>query len=448
MKFHRTKYNSAVARFSAVSMLIILLFPAALLFGQEVQNEQKIPLLTIEQAESIAILQNLDVRASLAQYKSAQASYLSAWSSFLPSASASASWRRYDRDMISFHNDEMFRSRNNYSMGLSASLPLFSGGRDFLSLKEAKFSRDAAFLSYLDKSSQITADVVSYYLALVQSSMELQIAEQALSRALDEQKITDKRLSLGSTSEVDASKMRVQVAQKKLSLIQAQNNLQRSREKLCAKLNFPLDSTFVVDTTFTPPPMDKLPPLDNYLKQKNNRSVEQARLRLRSAELQKLSSYLNYVPKLSMSANWSWNDAEFPNNFSNVANEGSFSYGLSLSWTLLSGTSRIAGIESASANLSQNDAMFDNTLLTSEQSIREAYRTMTEAAASYKLSEAQVADAKLALNATKKKYELGSVTLLELLDAELALEQAQLQRISAIVNYYRYRAQLRWLTEK
>ena len=73
---------------------------------------------------------------------------------------------------------------------------------------------------------------------------------------------------------------------------------------------------------------------------------------------------------------------------------------------------------------------------------------MTEAAASFELSKAQVEDAKLTLSATKKRYELGSATLLELLDAELSLEQAQLQKISAIVGYYRAKAQLQYLTGK
>ncbi len=449
MKILIGKKDISFSHFSMLTAITLLLLSScAISFGQKVQNDNNTSLLTIEQAESIAVSQNLDVLSSRAQYESSLSNYLSAWSAFLPSASASASWRRYDRDMISFRNDEMFYSRNSYSMGLSASLPLFSGGTDFLSLKRAKLSRDAAWLSYLDKSSQIIADVVSYYLTLAQSSMELQIAQQALDRAFDEQKITDKKLSLGSASEVDASKMRVQISQKKLSLLQAQNNLQRNKENLCAKLNFPLDSIFDIDTTFSPPPVDKLPSLDTYLEQKNNRTVQQSELSLRSAELEKLSSYLNYLPKLSMSANWSWNDAEFPNNFSNVTDEGSFSYGLSLSWTLFSGTSRIAGIRSASANLSQYKAMKNTAQISAEKSIREAYRTMAEAAASYKLSEAQVADAKLTLGATQKRYEIGSATLLELLDAELALEQAQLQRISSIVNYYRAKAQLQWLTDK
>ena len=434
---------------SSVAGFILLVLLCAISSGEEVQNAQKnIPLLTMSQAESIAIAQNTDVLSAKAQYEKTAAAYLSAWSSFLPSASASASWRRYDKEMISFRNDEMFYSKDSYSLGLSASLPIFSGGKDFLSLKQMGISRDVAFISYLDKISQVSADVISYYLAVVQSSMEIEIAQQSLDRALEEQKTVDEKLSLGSASEVEASKMRVQVAQKKLALIQAQNNLQRNREKLCAKLNFPLDTSFVVDTTLSPPPVVKIPPLTEFLSDIENRTVKQAKLNLRIARLERTSSYLNYLPRLSLSANWSWNGADFPDNFSSIADEGSFSYGLSLSWTLFSGTSRIGEIKSASANFLQNSATLDNTTILAEQNVREAYRTMTEAAASFELSKAQVEDAKLTLSATKKRYELGSATLLELLDAELSLEQAQLQKISAIVGYYRARAQLQYLTGK
>ncbi len=412
---------------------------------QEAQSDVKISVLTIEEAESIAVARNLDVLTARAQSDIAAATYLSSRTNFLPTAYSSASWRRYDREVLSFRNDQFLYSKNRYSLGLSVSFPLFSGGVDYISLRRAKLARDVAWLSYLDRREQAAAEAVSAYLALVQAIMEERISEQSLERALDEQEMVNKRYSLGLASDVDVSKMSVQVAQRKLAMIQAQNNVQRRQEELCVLLNFPLDTTFDVDTSMTPPDEERIPPLEHFLEKSRNRSVLSAEIDRRSAELGKLASWLSYIPKLSLSADWSWSDAQIPDKLSALRDDGSFSYGISLSWTLFSGTSRIADIRGSSAQLSQTIVAERKTKQSVEQQIRESYRSMVEAAAGYALSDAQMRDANLALSATRKRYELGSATILELLDAEISLEQAQLQRLSAMLNYYRAEAQLRWL---
>lgn len=415
---------------------------------QTAQTHKSAAVLSLAEAESIAIAQNLDVSLAMAQYRESAATYLSAWSSFLPTASTSASWRRSDRQTISFGTSDYFLSRDSYSLGLSVSLPLFSGGRDYIALRRAKLTRDASWLAYMDARSQAVSDVVSAYLALVQAVMEAQIAEQSLRRAVDEQKIVQQKYSLGSAADVETSKMRVQVAQKKLAKLQAENNVQRYREQLCILLNFPMDTTFKVDTLLAPPQSADLPDLNYYLNVAGNRSFQQAELSAHSAKLKKLSAWLSYMPKLSLSANWSWNGAEFPKSFSTFNDEGSFSYGLSLSWTLLSGTSRIGEIRGADAGLQKSLTTMNKTALTIEQEIRQAHRTMLEATVSYELSLAQIKDAELSLSATRERYELGSATLLELIDAELALEQAQLQKVMAISTFYQSKAKLLWLTGK
>jgi len=261
---------------------------------------------------------------------------------------------------------------------------------------------------------------------------------------MEELAIAEQKFQLGAASEADVSKMRVQVAQKKLNELQAANAEQRAKEQLCVILNFPLDTLIDVDTLLHMPATDNIPPIGDFLKTERNRNVAQARLNLRSAQMEKLSSWLSYMPRLSFSSNWSWSGGEMTN-LPTIKDEGSFSYGLSLSWTLFSGTSRVAEIRSSNAGLRQSAISYDKTSRNAEQQIREAYRTMTEATASFQLSVAQIDDAEMALKIVKARYELGSATVVELLDAELVYEQAQLQKVGAVADYYRTKAQLEWL---
>ena len=431
--------------FTFSSVIIIL---PIVIFAQDVQN---IPntVLTLADAESVAFAQNPDVLSSSARYREASAQYLSTFSRFLPTASASADWRRSSKESMYIINDRFLSSRDRYSLGFSASFPLFSGGQDILALKQAKLAKIIAKLSLEDAKSKTRYDVYSAYFALVQATMQYEISKQSLSRILDEQKITIQRRKLGSASDVDVSKMKVQVAQKRLSEIQAKNSVDRAREQLCSLLNFPLDTNFSVDTTSTPPPASEIPPLENFLSQyKANRTYRQSELSYQSSKLSHISSYLNFLPRVDLSGSWGWSGIDMPSRFSTLSDEGSSSYGLSLSWTLFSGTSRIASILSSSSQLDETRYSFEKADIGVQQQIREAYRKMVEAAASFELSQAQVSDAELTHTAMRKRFELGSATLLELLDAELTLEQAQLQRVSAIADFYTQKAQLNWLIGK
>ncbi len=424
-------------------MLFAMILSLSTAFAQTIRSGDDI--LTIWEAESIAAAQNPSVINAFQQYKKSEAMYLSAWSQFMPDLSGSMSWRRYDRDMLSFRNETLVRTRNNYSFGLSGSFPIFSGGKDYISLQQAKLNKDAQWIAYLDARAKSSYDVVSAYLSLAEAIMQENIAKQSLERILDEQKIVEQKFSLGKASEMEVSKMRVQVAQRQLSEIQAKNLVIRQREQLCALLDFPLDTIFQIDPLSAPPPEETLPPLEQILSQQRNRSLAQAQKNLQSARLQKLSSWFNYMPRISFSAGWNWSGGQLPESFSMMTDEGSFSYGLSLSWTIFSGTSRIADVMNSKASELQLSIGVKQAKISAEQGIREAYRGILEALASYKLYDAQVSDAKLTLSAARKQYEIGVSTLIELLDAELALEQAQLQHISALANYHRAKTQLRWL---
>ena len=91
------------------SLIIATLFSMA--FAQEAQNIPE-QIMTLEQAESLAFAQNIDVLTESARYQKASADYLASWSYFMPGASASLSWRRYDRDQRGFRNDDWYIYRD------------------------------------------------------------------------------------------------------------------------------------------------------------------------------------------------------------------------------------------------------------------------------------------------------------------------------------------------
>ncbi len=404
------------------------------------------PVLKLADAQKFVEEKNPSIIKARFNLAKAEADYLAAKSLFLPSLSTSAHWSHYDHDIISFARDEVVRSRENYSLGLSAGYSLFSGGKDYISLRQSKLSVDIAQKSYEEAKSQALLSLTNSYFSALEAQTNISISNDALTRTQDEEKIILQKRSLGSASDVDVAKITVTVAENKLDVIRSENTFATARENLCYILGLPLDTVFALDSSMTPAVLEEIPPLARFLNDvSRNHSVQTAEISKQIASLSKLSSYLNYVPRVSMSGSWGWSGSQTPDGFSQISDEGSASFGLSLSWDIFDGTSRIAAIKKSKISYEQSVFDLNDTDESVRMQIRDAHRAMRQASASYELAVAQIEQTRLLLNATKKRYELGSSTLLELLDAELVFKRAQSTRISAISQFFVQQAKLQAL---
>lgn len=402
--------------------------------------------LSIEDIDNIVVSRNPDIMKAYEQYASAKASYFSMWSSFLPRASLLTGMSKYDRNQIYFQNDQLIQSDRSYSLSLSASIPLFSGWQDFISLRKAKISMELAKLNFEDNVDKVVYEAKSAYFSFLEAVLSLSVSKEAFDRAEKEFNFIKQRLELGSAAQTDYVKMELQLAQKKFEYIQAQNNVIRARENLAQILGFPLDSTFEIDTTF-PTPEENIPQLDTLLgnARKMNKQHKASALSLKSAKLDKYSAWLDYLPSITVSYSWNWGDYVLPAGFSSLTDKGSGSWRISLSWSIFSGTSRIAEIMRTTANLNAQRKQDESTLRSIESSIMELHRTIIEAKAKYELAEAQVKSAKLSYDITEEQYHLGSATVLELVDAQIALTQAQNQRINTAIDFKKALLNLKWI---
>lgn len=399
-------------------------------------NSAYCQVLSIGEIDDIVVRRNPDVARAYAQYISARATYISSWSNFLPRASFSTGMNKYDRNQAYFQNDRLVQSDRSYSLSLSANISLFSGGQDFISLRKSSISEQIAKLNYEDTRAKIVYEAKSAYLNLLKSTLSLSVSRDALGRTEREFNFIKQKLELGTAAQTDYVKIEVQLTQKKFEYIQAQNNVVRARESLAQILGFPLDSVFDIDTTF-PIPKEGIPSLQELLDgaYRMNRQKITSHLSVKSAKLDRYSSWLEYLPSVNVSYGWSWGDYELPAGFGRVIDDGSGSWRISLSWSIFSGTSRIAEIIRASANLDAQRKQDESTARSVESLVRELHRTLIEAKARYELAEAQERSAKLFYDITEERYHLGSATVLELVDAQIALTQAQNQKIDAAVDF-------------
>ena len=124
-----------------------------------------------------------------------------------------------------------------------------------------------------------------------------------------------------------------------------------------------------------------------------------------------------------------------PANFNEIGDEATWSAGISASWTLFSGTSRFSSLKSAYSDERQAYISMQQARQIVESTVRSAYRRMEEAASRINLSDYRVQNAILNATLFREKYELGDCTLLDVLQAELSLRQAENEKVSAVFDY-------------
>ena len=132
------------------------------------------------------------------------------------------------------------------------------------------------------------------------------------------------------------------------------------------------------------------------------------------------------------------NDFEF-----STYNWTPYSYvGLSLSIPIFSGGKRLNNVRAAKVQASELELQTENTRRQLQISIRQNINTMETAMHSYEAAGKALESAEKAYDITRASYEVGSSTLTDLNDAQLALVQARMSVSQSIFSYLNAKASL------
>jgi outer membrane protein len=105
---------------------------------------------------------------------------------------------------------------------------------------------------------------------------------------------------------------------------------------------------------------------------------------------------------------------------------------LSLTWDIFTGLATDARIAGARARLFRAQDSYDASRRNLEAEVHQALLTYRQVLEGHQVSERALESASENLNLIQQKYNVGSATILELVDARVNLERAQSDRVSAL----------------
>ena len=208
---------------------------------------------------------------------------------------------------------------NNF--GLNGGVQIFNAGKLRNNAAATNYSWQASVADMQNASNDISLNVATYYLQILSAIEQTEIAKIQIQQTIEQLNATKKRVEVGLLPEINLLELETQLANDSSSYISAYSSVEQSKLSLKAVLN--LDASSPFDVIVQPVDQIKLqsfadlqPDYVFNIASQNLPNIKAANLRVKAADKNILSAKAGFYPTLSFGYNLSSN---FSNSFKYIS---------------------------------------------------------------------------------------------------------------------------------
>ncbi len=387
---------------------------------------------TAKNAVAFALKNNPDSRIALKRIASAKALITSARSRFVPEINLGSEYSQTDNPMYSFGNilnQGEFNNRidfndpgrtDNLDFKIQAQYRLYNGGRDKANLDAAEAGEKSAFANLSAVRHQLGFEVVRLFLTISEQTETVTARKSALDAIHASVKVAKARYEEGTLLKADLLSLEAQEAASSEDLIQARHNLDLSKRGFLNLLGLQTGEVSIdMKDHFDQP----LPASYNYSHRPELRALANA---IRAAEAALRSAKGGRFPTLDGFASYQVDKGTV------LGGSGdSWMGGVRANFTLFDGKRTTAGIEKASAYLSELKEKKVKTELALNLELQKALLEYKQSQERLSVTEKMVRVAEESARLNRIRFQEGVVLSTELIDAEKRLTDARVRQSAA-----------------
>ena len=411
-------------------------------YAQEPQNDT--PAWSLQQCIDYANAHNISVQQQEVKVSQSQIELNTAQNSRLPDLNASfGANMSFGRSLIS-NNTYADNNQLSGNLGVSASLPVFMGGRINHQIAAGKLGFQAALKDLERIREDVAVNIMSLYLEVLFNKELVGVAQSQLDLSTLQVTRSREQVAAGKVAEATLYEAEALMAQDELSLTQNKNNLSLALLALSQALNRPSAEGFdvvypVLDSAQIESSMMLRDPKEVVAYALDNRPHIQAeRLRLDQAERSVRLARSSFYPQITLSGGYGTNvydsfakgavNPPFGRQFRNNSSEY---FGLTVSIPIFN---RLATRNSVrTARLSVKNQLL--TLTQAEQSLQKevetAYYTAEAARQKYRSAQKALESARIAFQYETEKFAAGRSTTFDYSDAKNRMVKAESDLLQA-----------------
>lgn len=427
-------------------LLVIILIASAI---TSVSAQKRLPL---DEAISIALQKNTMLIKMKNAISNSESQVKSAFGDFLPSIGAQAGWNWQRVDDIGgtqrgFFGDDVITPASvidsrSYSLGVGGAVTLFDGLANYSNLYQKKDQLNIAEYNIKRIKQDIVYETSNLYFNALNASDLLSVREENVKYFAKLYETISERNKLGSVPLADVYTSQVQLGNAELALIQAQNLAETLKSQLLSYLALNVMEEY---TLVDPSSQNKDLDVNTYLKDYSDmdlmvRAALDNRFDYKSKEAEVsvaehgvTIAKSGYYP--SLSADYSYSTGAV--SLSNLFDRKVLRVGMTLSIPIFSNFKTEASLEAAEVNVMNVREDLLNLERQIKVEVKQNYLDLTAAKKSLDVAVKNVIAAQENQKINQERYNLGSATILEVLQANRDNIDAQRNKINASYEFYR-----------
>ena len=437
------------------TLLLFLLSPSA------IAQEPKV--LTLEESIEIAKQSNLTVQTAEENLKAAEAQVRAALGGLLPRATASGNYTYFkdiqksviradggfgfptpggdmnemqppsgdnEADLIELE----FGAHHNVQGTVNLTQPIFAWGRYYYGYQAAKFNYQATQRDVDAAYNQLRLDVSeAFYGALVAQEF-VRVAQQSVSLVEEQLAIAEASFDAGAATNFDVLRAKVQLANAKSTLIRAENGVRTAKNAYKTVLNIPLIEDVTVKGTLEIPENHQMPALnlEELIQQalENRPEVRRTQFSEQAAHKQIDIAKTRRLPDLGLFSNYQISQNERLTEMNRI-----WSVGFQINIPIFDGFATSAAVQQTESVLKQVQLGGDQVKVGVEFEVRGAYLNLLGAQTLIDVQREAVTQARESVRIANLQFKNGIITTVALTDTQLALTQAEVNRLQAYHDY-------------
>lgn len=402
--------------------------------------------LTLQEAIGKALTQNPEILSARAQVESSEHMVTAARSPLLPQVNLSERFQNTNNPMwafgtklnqgnigpADFNPDQLNEpdAINNFNTALTLGWSVYDGGRSLAGLSQARLNQEFSQLGLKKSEQDIIAKTAQAYVGLLLAQENMKTITQALETAQAHFDLVENRFKGGFVVKSDLLRAQVRIAELTQQQLQAQSQVEIAKAMLNAVMGNAMDTPLTLSTPFQICIKTEGGQAEWIEKALANRpDLQQLKLRQEMASKQIDISRSGHLPQVMLNAAYEIDSEKFDDT------ADSYTIGATVQMNLFSGNGISAKTRAAKSDLKSVKAMQTALSRGVEVQTREAYLTAQSAWQRIAVAQKAVEQSEEGLRIVTNRYQSGLLTIVDLLDAQVADQQARTLHFKALHDY-------------
>jgi outer membrane protein len=419
-----------VKRLKIIFAVIIFLMG----YSPWLSHSQDTKQLSLKEAIELGIRNSKQLKASESRSEQAGGALKEAQNNRLPNATISGSYLRLTTPDVSLKTKGFgsgadstggggFSSVNQAIYGiLNISLPVYSGGKIRYGIESAKYLQQAVMLDAENDKEAVILNTINAYINLYKAAVTVNVVRENLKQSLERDSVLSRLEQTGLLARNDLLKSELQSSNIELSVLDAENNRKIANVNMNLMLGLPEQTMLVTDSS-TFEKNIRLKNLEEYeqLALQNRKDVLALSFRRKAATTNISAVKAEMVPSVALTGGYIAADVPHLITITNAVNIGvGLQYNLGSLWKT---KAKIVQAHAREKEISANEAQLNDAVRLHVNQDYENYLLSQKKTEVYKKAVLQATEN---YRITKNKFDNNLVNTTELLDANVALLQSNI----------------------